>query len=492
MIFSLDNIILISSILLLLAIISTRISKFGIPIVLLFIGLGMLAGSEGIGGIYFDDPKISKFIGGIALCIILFSGGLDTKFTNIRQVLWQGIALSTIGVIVTAMVIGLIAHFAFGFSLPEGLLIGSIVSSTDAAAVFSILKTKKLGLKGNLRFILEFESGSNDPMTFFLTILFASFLTLKIGAWYDTVLLFIRQMLLGTLIGIAMGYLMQKMINWVQLEFEGLYSVLLLALVLFTFSFSEYIGGNSFLAVYLAAVILGNKEFIHKRSLTKHFDGQAWFMQTIMFLTLGLLVFPSRLFPLVGMGLVLSFCLIFIARPIAVYLAMLPFRINNRSKLFISLVGLRGSVPIILAIYVKSYKVPVADLVFNLVFFISVTSVLIQGTTFSYIAKWLNVVVPIDAKRKSELDKEQVLTAKAVKREISLLNGASSIGRKIVDLHLPSGVIITWIRRGNNYLIHDGNFVLEENDTLQIIADNEEMADAFSKILNPGAVKVQD
>ena len=210
MFFSLDNIILISSILLLLAIVSTKISRFGIPIVLLFIGLGILAGSDGIGGIYFNDPKLSKFIGGIALCIILFSGGLDTKFTNVRQIFWQGIALSTVGVIITAFIIGLITHFAFGFTLLEGFLIGSIVSSTDAAAVFSILKTKKLGLKGNLRFILEFESGSNDPMAYFLTILFASLITLKIGTWYQTILLFFQQMAFGALIGVLMGYGMQK------------------------------------------------------------------------------------------------------------------------------------------------------------------------------------------------------------------------------------------------------------------------------------------
>ena len=483
MIFSLDNIILISSILLLLAIVSTKISRFGIPIVLLFIGLGMLAGSEGIGGIYFDDPKLSKFIGGIALCIILFSGGLDTKFTNVRQVLWQGIALSTVGVVVTALIIGLITHFVFGFSLLEGFLIGSIVSSTDAAAVFSILKTKKLGLKGNLRFILEFESGSNDPMAYFLTILFASLITFKIGAWYETILLFFQQMILGALIGVAMGYGIQKTINWIRLDFEGLYSVLLLAFVLFTFSFSEYIGGNSFLAVYLAAIILGNKEFVHKKSLTKHFDGQAWFMQTIMFLTLGLLVYPTNLYPLVKIGLVLSFCLIFIARPIAVYLALLPFKINPRSKMFISLVGLRGSVPIILAIYVKSYRVPVADLIFNLVFFISVTSVLIQGTAFSFVAKWLNVIVPIEVKRKSELDKEQLQTAKSIKNEVFIHKGASSIGKKIVDLHLPSGVVITWIKRQNKYLLHDGNFIINENDILEVIADSENLVNEFRKVL---------
>jgi cell volume regulation protein A len=392
-------------------------------------------------------------------------------------------ALSTVGVIITALIIGLIAHFAFGFTITEGLLIGSIVSSTDAAAVFSILKTKKLGLKGNLRFILEFESGSNDPMAYFLTILFSSLITLKIGSWFETILLFAQQMILGGLIGIVMGYGMQKIINWIRLDFEGLYSVLLLALVLFTFSFTDYVGGNSFLAVYLSAIILGNKEFIHKRSLTKHFDGQAWFMQTIMFLSLGLLVYPTKLLPVIKTGLILSLCLIFIARPIAVYLALIPFKINNRSKAFLSLVGLRGSVPIILAIYVKSFHVPLADMVFNLVFFISVTSVLIQGTSFSLIAKWLKVVVPIDVKRKSELDKEQMQIAKSVKSEVLIQRVSTSIGKKIVDLHLPAGVLITWIKRDGKYLIHDGNFVIQENDILEVIADDENLVKEFRKVL---------
>ena len=206
-------------------------------------------------------------------------------------------------------------------------------------------------------------------------------------------------------------------------------------------------------------------------------------MQTIMFLTLGLLVFPTKIYPLVTIGLGLSFCLIFIARPIAVYLALLPFKLNNRSKIFISLVGLRGSVPIILAIYVKSYHVPVSDLIFNLVFFISVTSVLVQGTTFSLIAKWLNLAVPIDAKRKSELDKEQLMTPKSVKSEVLVHKGASSIGKRIVDLGLPSGVIITWIKRQDKYLLHDGNFVLGENDIIEIIADTEDLANDFRKVL---------
>lgn len=481
MIFSLDNILLIGSILLLVAILSTKMSRFGVPIVILFIGLGMLAGSEGIGGIYFDNPRFTKFIGILALCVILFSGGLDTKYSDVKQVLWKGISLSTVGVLLTAGIMGILAHVIFHFSWIEGFLIGSIVSSTDAAAVFSILKSRRIGLKGNLRPLLEFESGSNDPMAYFLTLLFVSMLTARVDNVWDSILMFLQQMSIGAGVGFLLGNGMYRVINWIKLDFEGLYSVLLLGMVFFTFSFTEYLGGNSFLAVYLAGIILGNHEFVHKRSLTKHFDGQAWFMQIIMFLTLGLLVFPSQLKPLIWEGLIFSVALIFIARPFAVLLTLAPFRMNIRSKLFLSWVGLRGSVPIILAIYVLSYQVPASNLIFNLVFFVSISSVIIQGTSFPFVARWLHLIVPDELKRKSALDKEQIQVVKELKSIYTVPMEAAGVGKKIVDIGLPKEVIITTIRRNGKYLLVDGNFKLAGGDVIEIIADNENSVDLFAR-----------
>jgi cell volume regulation protein A len=474
MIFTFDNIILTGSILLLLGIFSTKISKYGIPVVFLFILLGMFAGSEGIGGIYFDDPKISKFIGMVSLSFILFSGGLTTKLIKTKNFIRQSIALSTLGVAITAGIIGLVSHFLFGYGWIEGLLLGSIVSSTDAAAIFPLLRGKNLDLKGHLRNILEFESGSNDPMAYFLTILFISFLTLKIGSWSGIVIMFFQQMIFGSVIGISMGYISQKIINRINLDFEGLYSVLMIAFVFFTFSFTDFVGGNSFLAVYLLGITLGNKEFIHKKSLIKHFDGQAWFMQMLMFLTLGLLVFPSQLLILAKTGLLLSLILIFVARPIAVFLSLVPFRINSRSKLFISWAGLRGSVPIILAIYVRSYQLEISNLIFNLVFFISLTSVLIQGTTLPIVARWLHVLVPPESKRLSEFDLSADRKGKRFKSELTVGEKSAIAGKKIVDLHIPGSVMITWIKRNGRYLTHDGNFEVQENDILEVISDSEE------------------
>lgn len=391
---SLDNILLLGSILLFMGIIGSRTTRYGIPVLLLFLAVGMLAGSDGFGGIYFDDPKTSKFIGAVALSFILFSGGLETRWGDVRPVLRQGLILSTLGVVLTAVIVGGFVTLITGLSLLEGLLLGSIVSSTDAAAVFSILRSKSIALKGNLRSLLELESGSNDPMAYFLTICFTFLLTNKDVTALSLIPLFFRQMVLGGLVGYSMGHVMHKTINWIKLDYDGLYSVLLITLMLFTFSFTEFIGGNAFLSVYISACILGNKNFIHKKSLIKHFDGQAWLMQGIMFITLGLLVFPKQLVPFIGIGLLISLVLIAVARPISVYLCLWLFKLNNRQRLFISWVGLRGAVPIVLATYPLTAGIDKANLIFNLVFFISITSVLVQGTTLSFVAKWLNLTLP--------------------------------------------------------------------------------------------------
>lgn len=490
MLFSLDNILLIGSILMLVAIFSTKVARFGIPVVILFIGLGMLAGSDGLGGIFFDNSQSTKFIGAIALCIILFSGGLETKIENTKTVWKPGIVLSSLGVIITALLVGLAAHLLFHFSIVEGLLIGSIVSSTDAAAVFSVLRTRKMGLKGNLRFLLEFESGSNDPMAYFLTIMFASVLTSKLTWGFDTVLLFLQQMTLGALIGVGMGVAMQRILNRINLDFDGLYSVLLLALVFFTFAISHYFGGNSFLSIYLAGIVLGNRDFVHKKSLIKHFDGQAWFMQVLMFVTLGLLVFPSQLLPLVGMGVVLSLVLIFVARPIAVFISLLPFKYNIRSKIFLSWAGLRGSVPIILAIYTQTYGVPISGLIFNLVFFISVLSVIIQGTTFPIVAKTLHLCVPEDIRKKSALDKELRRNSKWILSQLVVPEKAYCIGKRVVDLQLPRSCEIMWVKRRNLYLLHDGNFVFRQGDRIEYLADDEFAVHVFEDRMVTNIVKL--
>ncbi len=315
-----ENFLLIGSILLFISIIAGKTSyKFGVPTLILFLAIGMLAGSEGIGRINFNDPKTSQFIGIVALNFVLFSGGLDTHWKTVRPVLWQGVTLSTLGVLITATSVGFFVHFLTDFTIYEGLLLGAIVSSTDAAAVFSILRSKNIGLKDKLRHTLELESGSNDPMAYFLTIAFTGLVLNQNANLVDIIPMFFEQILIGGFLGFVFGRLGRFVINKISLEFECLYPVLVIALMFFTFSFTDFIEGNGFLAVYIAAVYLGNHDLIHKKAIIKAFDGFAWLMQIILFLTLGLLVFPSQVFPIVGIGLIISLFLIIVARPLSVF-----------------------------------------------------------------------------------------------------------------------------------------------------------------------------
>lgn len=471
-----ENIILIGSVLLVASILANKASfKLGIPTLILFIIVGMLAGSEGIGRIYFNDPHTAQLLGIVALNFILFSGGMDTKWESVQPILWRGVSLSTIGVLLTATVVGVFVHLVLDFTLAEGLLLGSIVSATDAAAVFSILRSRNIGLKGSLRPTLELESGSNDPMAYILTIS----LTYWISSGGESsaivlVLHFFKEMAIGAVAGYALGRLMKYIINRIKLDTEGLYPVLVMAMIFFTYSFTHIIGGNGFLAVYLAALVLGNSNFLHKKSLIRFYDGQAWLMQIIMFLTLGLLVFPSRVFPIIDVGLLISAVLIFVARPIAVFISLAFFKVKTRHKLFISWVGLRGAVPIVFATYPLLEGLDKADMIFNLVFFISVTSVLVQGTTLPLVAKWLRLTVPQKVKRKTALDLELADTIKSELIELLIPEKSKVIGKPVVKLEFPANTQIVLLSRGGKYFQPNGATILEMGDKLLILASTKE------------------
>ena len=486
--FTPENILLLGSILLFLSIISSKTSfRIGIPTLILFLIIGMLAGSDGPGGIIFNDPQIAQLLGVIALTFILFSGGLDTKWESIKPVVRNGLALSTIGVVLTAALVGLFASYVLGFSLYEGLLLGAIVSSTDAAAVFSILRSKNFGLKGTIRPLLELESGSNDPMAYFLTISMIYLIQHPdVGLW-TLVPKFFIDMLLGVACGYAFGKLMVWILNRIQLNIDGLYPVLVLSLVFFTFSFSERIGGNGFLAVYISALVLGNSNFIHKKSLMRFYDGQAWLMQIVMFLTLGLLVYPKQIVPIIGEGIMISAFLILIARPIAVFTSLsLSSDLNFRKKLFISWVGLRGAAPIVFATYPLLANIEYSHTIFHLVFFISVSSVLLQGTTLPYIARWLRVDVPWRIKRSFPLDIELKEDLKSELVEMDIPEDSPAAGKAVVDLNLPKSAIIVLIHRAGKYFTAGGETVLEIGDHLLLMADSK---DTVSRIYQSFGVK---
>lgn len=473
-----ENILLFGSILLFLSIVASKTSgKFGIPTLILFLIIGMLAGSDGIGGIYFNEPHTARLLGVVSLTFILFSGGLETKFESIRPILWDGLSLATIGGLITAVSVGVFSTYVLDFTLPEGLLLGAIVCSTDAAAVFSVLRFRKVGLKGTLRPLLEFESGSNDPMAYFLTI---SFITL-VEQPDAPIISFIPKFLIGMAIGAVCGYGLGKamvfIVNRIKLDIDGLYPVLVLALVLFSYSFTEVIGGNAFLTVYIVGIIMGNSNVIHKKSMVKFYDGQAWLMQIVMFVTLGLLVFPQQIVPIIPEGIIISLFLIFIARPISVFISLAFAKdMNFRKKLFISWVGLRGAAPIVFATYPLLAGIHHAGTIFHLVFFISASSVLLQGTTLPIMAKWLRVNVPEKIKRKFPLDFELKEDIKSVLIELDVPDTSPIIGRAIVEMNMPKSALIVLIHRNDKYITPSGETIIEGKDHLLVMAGSKETA----------------
>lgn len=472
---TIENILLVGSLLLFVSIIVGKTSyKFGVPTLLLFLAIGMLAGSDGIGGIQFDNPQIAQFIGIVSLNFILFSGGLDTNWTSVRPILREGLALSTLGVLLTALSLGTFVWFVTDFTIYESMLLGSIVSSTDAAAVFSILRSKNLALKTNLRPTLELESGSNDPMAYVLTIAFLTLVVNQDQNLASIIPLFLQQMILGGIAGFALGKLSKFIINTIKLDFEGLYPVLVIALMFITFAATDFVGGNGFLSIYICAVYLGNQDLIHKKTILKMYDGLAWLMQIVLFLTLGLLVFPSQVFPYMGIGLLISLFLIIVARPIGVFLSLVFFKMKLRRRFYISWVGLRGAVPIVFATYPLLAGIDKANMIFNIVFFISVTSVLIQGTTLSIVAKWLNVALPEKAKKITELDQLVLDLPKSSLQEFEVLPDFHAVGKKIVDLNFPKSAFIIMIKRNGEFIRPGGSTIIESKDILMVLADNKE------------------
>jgi len=482
---TIENIVLIGSLLLFISIVVGKTSyKFGVPTLLLFLGIGMLAGSEGIGGILFDDPKMAQFIGVVSLNFILFSGGLDTSWPAVKPILKEGILLSTLGVLLTAVSLGTFVYFVTDFTIYESLLLGSIVSSTDAAAVFSILRGKSLALKTNLRPTLELESGSNDPMAYVLTIAFLSLVVNQDQGFASVIPVFLQQMILGGAAGFGFGKLSKLVINKIKLDFEGLYPVLVITLMFITFSATDFIGGNGFLAIYICAVYLGNQDLIHKKTIFRMFDGLAWLMQIVLFLTLGLLVFPSHVIPYMGIGLLISLFLIFVARPIGVFISLMWFKMKLRRRFYISWVGLRGASPIVFATYPLLAGIDKANIIFNIVFFISVSSVLIQGTTLTVVAKWLNVGLPEKAKRIYESEKFLAEIPKAVMKEIVITPKCFAVNKKIVELSFPKNAIIAMIKRQDVYITPNGSTIIEAGDTLVVLSDNEEGLNEVQECLN--------
>ncbi len=468
----LNQLLIAIGVLLISSVMASKISgRTGLPLLLAFMAIGMLAGSDGPGGVPFADYAAARNIGIIALVFILFSGGLETRFSTVRKVLWSGISLSTVGVLVSTGAVGAFGHYALGLDWAHGLLLGALISSTDAAAVFSVLRGRAISLKSRLTPLLELESGCNDPMAVFLTVSMLWLIQSPDAPVGMLVAHFFQQMVLGSLIGLASGWGSVQLINRLKLDFEGLYPVLTMAVVLLTYGLSEVVGGNGFLSVYLAGAVMGSMNFLHRRSLIIFHDGLAWLVQIAMFVVLGLLVFPRELPAVMVNGLGLSLFLLLVARPLSVFVSLAGSSLSIKEKLFISWVGLRGAVPIVLATYPLLAGASHAHMFFNLVFFVVIASVLLQGTTIPLMARALGVDVPPAVHVDYPLEVSDSMHLRERLTEVIVEAGSAASGKSMVDLDLPEGCLVVLMYHKGALQVPRGRTLLEAGDRLLLLSD---------------------
>lgn len=478
MIFTAENILLIGSILLFVSIVVGKTGyRFGVPALLLFLLVGMLFGSDGL-GLQFHNAKIAQFIGMVALSVILFSGGMDTKFKEIRPILSPGIVLSTVGVFLTALFTGLFIWYLSGmswtnihFPLITSLLLASTMSSTDSASVFAILRSQKMNLKHNLRPMLELESGSNDPMAYMLTIVLIQFIQSDGMGTGNIIGSFIIQFLVGAAAGYILGKLAILILNKINIDNQSLYPILLLSFVFFTFAITDLLRGNGYLAVYIAGMMVGNHKITFRKEIATFMDGLTWLFQIIMFLMLGLLVNPHEMIELAVVALLIGVFMIVIGRPLSVFLCLLPFRkITLKSRLFVSWVGLRGAVPIIFATYPVVANVEGSNMIFNIVFFITIVSLIVQGTSVSFVARLLHLSTPLEKTGNDfgvELPEEIDTDLSDMTITMEMLNEADTLK----DMNLPKGTLVMIVKRGDEFLIPNGTLKLHVGDKLLLISE---------------------
>lgn len=463
--------LLLGGLVLLICVLSSKLLyRFGIPTLLIFLSLGMLLGSDGIGGIYFDNFVLTQQICSIGLVFIMFYGGFGVNWKIARPVAIQAILLSTIGVVITAFLVGIFSHWFFKVTLLEGMLLGAIVSSTDAASVFSILRSKKLNLKGGLASMLEMESGSNDPIAYMLTIIILSLITNN--GHYSILKLLAKQIIFGIFIGLLLAIISVIVFRFIRLEIDGLYPIFVTGIVLLGYSLCEKLGGNGFLSVYLIGIIMGNSRIVHKKSLVHFFDGVSWLMQIVLFFTLGLLVFPSQLPTVIFSGFIISIFLVVIARPIAVFSILSWFKTPIKQQVLVSWVGLRGAASIVFATYALTNKISIANAIFNTVFFISLSSVLIQGTLLPKVANKLGLVEKEISVYKTFNDYNDDIHRNLV--EIAIKKHSPWEGKTIMDANIPEEILVVMIKRKNEIITPKGSTLIKVDDILVLSGNNFE------------------
>ncbi len=473
--FVIDSIILIGAFLIIFAIASSKFAaRLGMPLVVLFIGVGMMAGSEGIGGIEFESYGLAHAVGTVALAIILFDGGLGTRMSHFRLVWKPAGVLATFGVLITTVLTGLGAAWVMGIPLLEGMLIGAIAGSTDAAAVFSVFRGRGLNLDERLAGTIEVESGSNDPMAIFLTIGILQVLQGTSELGIDLVWLFVLQMGVGGVVGILAGKGAELLINRINLDAAGLYPVLTTATGLLSFGVAAAIGGSGFLAIYITGIVLGSsKKLVFRRGIYLFHDGMAWLSQITMFVVLGLLSFPSRLLDTAGEGLAVAAILVFVARPVAVFGLLFPFGFTWRELVFVSWAGLKGAVPVILATFPLLFGLPGGERFFDVIFFVVIVSALLQGLSLSWLANWLGLLGPTKATPPLSLE---ITSLKEVDGDIlgyDVPYDGHLAGRLIRDLSLPDGAVVALLIREQRIIPPRGSTKLMGGDHLFVVVRDE-------------------
>ena len=462
--FNTENIFLLGSFLVLISILISKTGyRFGIPTLLLFLFTGMAFGNEGL-GLHFNSPHQAQLIGMMALSVILFSGGMDTRFREIKPIIGPGIVLATLGVVVTTVLTGTfiygLSHWsAMDIELPliVSLLLAATMSSTDSASVFNLLRTQRIGLKHRLRPILELESGSNDPMAYMLTI--ALMEVVVSGADFSAIGLagqLAEQFLLGGLLGYLGGRTSVWLVNHINLPNASLYPVLLLSLVFIIFTMTDLLHGNGYLAIYIAGLVVGNSRLSYRREMVTFMDGLTWLLQIVLFLTLGLLVNPSEMLGETLVALAIGLFMIIIARPASVFLCLSPFRnIPAKGKLFLSWVGLRGAVPIIFATYPLIHHVEGASILFSIVFFITLISLIIQGSTITWMARQLGLDAPAETPV-SEFGVEIPEELGPQLREVRLTADMLTNGNLLSQMDIPDGTLVMMVKRGKTIIVPNG------------------------------------
>lgn len=480
MTFSAENILLLGAVLLFISIVVSKTGyRFGVPTLLLFLIVGMLFGSDGV-GLQFHNASEAQFIGIMALSIILFTGGMDTKFSEIKPIMTQGILLSTLGVLLTTLFTGFFIYWISGMngtniSMPliTSLLLAATMSSTDSASVFNILRSQKINLKHNLRPMLELESGSNDPMAYMLTIVLIHFIQsggMSVGAIIGS---FAIQFIVGAGAGYLLGKLALLILNRIDLPNQSLYPILLLSFIFITFTITDLIKGNGYLAVYIAGIMVGNTKIVNRKEISTFMDGMTWLFQIIMFLTLGLLVNPRDMVQVAFVALLIGIFMIIFARPISVFLCLLPFRkMKLNSKLFISWVGLRGAVPIIFATYPVVANVQGSQQIFNIVFFITIVSLVVQGTTISWVARRLKLDMPLE-KTGNDFGVELPEEIDTNLKDLVLTDEMLEKGNRLMDMNIPQGTLVMLVKRGEEFIIPNGKIQLHAGDKLLLISENK-------------------